>query len=116
MAKLTTTQPTLSLTLAELERLIPIAKQLSPNADKVWLIRYDKDNTAVESLFIDNQFNPIKQIISQRKPVEATRQRKKTKVCDIGILYKKPCKNGTQNQFSAVLRFIVHYGFIMTKQ
>lgn len=111
LEKLSTEQSALPLSLDELEEFIPIAKALLP--DRQWLICYDHKIVALDSILESYQFDPIK----KHKPSRITtiapkKSRPKKNVCELGILHRKKLKTGEQRQFSSLLRFVVHYGFI----
>lgn len=115
--RLSTEQSALALSIDELQQFIPIAKFLCPDHDKHWLIRFDIANTDVEKILTDNNFAPTKKLLTPMQPKtdkQPTRQRRKTKACDIGIIYQQPSKHSKQAKFSSVLRFVVHYTFLMT--
>lgn len=112
--KLSTEQSALPLSIDELERFIPIAKLLSPEKDENWLIHYDRTNIAINHLLMDTNFSATKKLTKPLAKKSISRQRRRTKACEIGLLYQNPNKNGVRNQFSSVLRFVVHYGFIIS--
>lgn len=115
LEKLSTEQSALPLSLDELQEFIPIAKALLPDAQ--WLICYDQTTVPLDTLLKSYDFKPTE----KHKPSRITtlspkKNRPKKNICELGILHRRKVKANEQLQFSSLLRFAVHYGFIITRQ
>lgn len=107
--KLSTRQPALPLSYAELIEFLPIALRLLP-ADK-WLIKYQKsDNVSY------GQLNLLIQTYHQQndKHEFITAPSKTSSDYELGIARKQTDGKDATWQFSSLLRFIVHYLFLFS--
>ena len=105
--KLSTRQPALPLSYAELVEFLPVALTLLP-AEK-WLIKYQKS----DSLIYDKLNTLILTNLQQNKEHKFHLIPSKTSFdYEIGIAHKQSVGNNLTWQFSSLLRFIVHYLFL----
>lgn len=105
--KLSTRQPALPLSYAELVEFLPVALTLLP-AEK-WLIKYQKS----DSLIYDKLNTLILTNLQQNNEHKFHLIPSKTSFdYEIGIAHKQSVGNNLTWQFSSLLRFIVHYLFL----
>ena len=105
--KLSTRQPALPLSYAELVEFLPIALSLLP-AEK-WLIKYQKSDSMIYSKlttllqsYHEQNEEPKFHLVPSKTSFDY----------EIGIAHKQSVGNNSTWQFSSLLRFIVHYVFL----
>ena len=107
--KLSTRQPALPLSYAELVEFLPIALTLLP-AEK-WLIKYQKSDSVIYSKlttllqsYHEQNEEPKFHLVPSKTSFDY----------EIGIAHKESVGNNLTWQFSSLLRFIVHYLFLFS--